>query len=247
LSGTDSSSGSPGLQRMQVRAVPATSHFSRLANWQSILGVAILAALWASPLPAMSGRAFSPHMILHIGVSAVGAPLVAIGLVRAGIRPGDGGGAWLLALSASLFEMIAVWGWHIPLPHEAAARNELAFIAEQASFLAGGMAVWMVSFSGRSRVGTGIGALILLMTFVHMAMLGVLFTLAPILIYAPDVCGGAFGLDALADQRLGGALMAVGGSMSYLIGGTWLMYRFLAGDSPAAGADSFSSKSRASP
>lgn len=178
----------------------------------------------------MSATAFSPHMMLHIGVAAIGAPLVAIGLLRAGIHPRDGGRAWAAALAASLFEMVAVWGWHIPLPHDAAARNDLAFIAEQASFVAGGLAVWMVSFSGRSRIATGIGALILLMTFVHMAMLGVLFTLAPIVIYAPDVSRGAFGLGGLADQRLGGALMAVGGSASYLAGGTWLMYKFLAAE-----------------
>lgn len=61
-------------------------------------------------------------------------------------------------------------------------------------------------------------------------MLGVLLALAPKLIYAPELCIGGFGLDRLDDQRLSGALMAVGGGLPYLIGGTALAYLFIAGN-----------------
>ena len=198
-----------------------------LAAWPLGLGVLILAALWLSPLPAMSGRAFSPHMILHLGVAVVAAPLMAIGLNRTRFGLGDVSGLPAAALAASAVEMIIVWGWHVPALHEAAALDDRAFIAQQTSFLAAGMGVWMVSFAGRSRAAAGIGMLAMLFTFMHMAMLGILLTLAPHILYAPEICLGAFGLDRLDDQRFGGALMAVGGGLPYLIGGIVLAHRFI--------------------
>jgi putative membrane protein len=125
--------------------------------------------------------------------------------------------------------MVAVWGWHAPALHTAAALDGRVFVVQQASFLAAGMVVWLVGFSGRSRAASGIGALAMMVTFMHMAMLGVLLTLAPGLLYPPEICLGAFGLDRLADQRLGGGLMAVGGGMPYLFGGLVLAHRFIAG------------------
>ena len=81
-----------------------------------------------------------------------------------------------------------------------------------------------------SLAALGIGIVTMLFTFMHMAMLGALLALAPDLIYPPDVCLGAFGLDPLADQRLGGALMAVAGGTPFLIGGLAFAYRVLEAD-----------------
>ena len=197
------------------------------AVWPLLAGLLILAALWLGPLPAMSRRAFSPHMMLHLGVAVVAAPMIAIGLARARLgvdleRP------LLLALAASALEMVVVWGWHVPALHEAAALDDRFFVAQQGSFLLAGVFIWLVSFSGGSRAACGIGMLAMLLTFMHMAMLGVLLSLAPQLLYAPELCLGAFGLDQLDDQRLGGALMAVGGGLPYLLGGIVLAYRFIA-------------------
>lgn len=197
-----------------------------IAAWPLLAGVLILAALWLGPLPAMSRRAFSPHMILHLGVAVVAAPMIAIGLAR--VRPGvELERPLLLALAASAVEMIVVWGWHVPALHEAAALDDRFFVAQQGSFLLAGIFLWQVSFSGRSQAACGIGMLAMLLTFMHMAMLGVLLSLAPQLLYAPELCLGAFGFDRLDDQRFGGALMAVGGGLPYLLGGMLLAYRFI--------------------
>lgn len=196
--------------------------------WPLLLGLATLAALWLGPLPSMSRQAFSPHMILHLGVAVVAAPLVAIGLVRAGLGVGRARHPLLIALTASLLEMVVVWGWHAPALHEAAALDDSAFVLQQASFLLAGVVLWHASFAEPTRAGCGVGALAMLLTFMHMAMLGVLLALAPRLLYAPELCLGAFGLDPLDDQRLGGALMAVVGSLPYLAGGALLTYRFIA-------------------
>ena len=62
---------------------------------------------------------------------------------------------------------------------------------------------------------------------VDLLMAGFKPTLAPELLYAPDLCIGAFGFRGLEDQRLGGLLMASLGGLPYLLGGLVLTYRML--------------------
>lgn len=133
--------------------------------------------------------------------------------------------AW--GLLASLFEMIAVWGWHIPLLHDAASRDLGWFFVEQGSFLLAGLAVWIIPFASRRPDTAAAAAVALGFTFIHMTMFGSILTLAPKLLYDPNLCRGAFGLDRLADQHLGGALMAVGGGSAYLIGAMWTLAKML--------------------
>jgi putative membrane protein len=191
------------------------------------IGILLLATLWLGPLPGMARRAFSPHMILHLGVTVAAAPLIALGLVRLG-RERAVRHPMALALGASLFEMVVVWGWHAPVLHEAAAARFPAFVAQQASFFAAGLLIWAVAFAGNTRAMAGVGVFAMLFTFMHMAMLGLLLSLAPDLLYAPAFCLGAWGFAPLDDQRLGGALMAVFGGLPYLAGGLALTWRMLA-------------------
>jgi putative membrane protein len=196
-------------------------------SWPLVLGFIILAGLWLGPLPAMSRTAFSAHMVLHLGIVALAAPLLAIGLFRAGFRL-DGLknlGAWTVI--AFLFEMVVVWGWHAPSLHEAAARNLWVFMLQQISFLAVGMAVWLLGFATRSVGAIALAILGFFLTFIHMTMLGMLLILAPALIYPADLCLGAFGFEQLDDQRFGGILMAGWGGFAYLLGGAVLGGRLL--------------------
>ncbi len=213
---------------MTILAPAGAGPPSRLRLWPLGAGLLLLAGLWFGPLPGLAAVSFSSHMILHLGVALIAAPLVAIGLLRAGLGPPRGLPV-VAGLGAAVFEMAVVWGWHAPAPHEAAAREGAIFVLQQASFLAAGMAVWAVAFGGRGRAEAGIGALVMLATFAHMAMLGVLLTLPGHLLYPPDICGGAFGLSPLEDQRLGGTLMAVGGGLPYLGGGLVLLHRLIEG------------------
>lgn len=195
--------------------------------WPLIAGLLLLAALWLGPLPEMARRAFSPHMILHLGLTLVAAPLVAIGAIR--LLPThwrEGAGQPLsAALAVSALEFVVVWGWHAPALHEAAAGSSVMFAVQQASFLAAGLALWGTAFFGRGRRHAAAGALAMLLTSMHMAMLGVLLVLAPRLVYAPQFCLGAFGLDPLGDQQLGGGLMAFFGGGAAAIGGAVLALR----------------------
>lgn len=201
--------------------------------WPLYLGFLILALSWLGPLPAMSRTAFSAHMLLHLGVTAMAAPLLAIGLARAGLRLGrtDRAGKWMLVAFSA--EMLVVWGWHLPALHEAAALNVWVFVVQQVCFLAVGLAIWLLGFAARSRFDIAAAMLGFFLTFAHMTMLGVLLFMAPKLIYPAELCLGAFGFEQLEDQRFGGILMASWSGIVYLAGTLVLGARLLGNDEPA--------------
>lgn len=199
--------------------------------WPLALGLLALAALWGGPLPAMARTSFSAHMILHLGVMVVAAPLIALGLAR--WRPLPQAAPLVgLAIAGSLVELVVVWGWHAPALHEAAGLFPGIFVMQQASFLLAGILVWLPGLATPGRAAAAAGALAMLMSFAHMSMLGVLLATAPRLIYAPELCLGGFGLGPLDDQRLGGVMMAVAGALPYLAGGVLFAHRLLRDAAP---------------
>lgn len=203
----------------------------RTSSWGALsvaAGLTVLAALWGGPLVPLSRTAFSCHMLLHLGLILIAAPLLAAPLARRLPIPRGFKDAIGWYLLAGTFEMLAVWSWHIPLLHDAAGRLPVLFGAEQASFLAGGMALWTAIFSVRSRSAACAAAIAAFLTFSHMTMFGLLLSLAPTLIYDPSLCRGSFGLDPLGDQHLGGALMAAAG-LAYLAATALLSARAVGG------------------
>lgn len=210
-----------------MHVTPRSSVPTRPASFNGWLlaGLLILAGLWLGPLPAMSRTAFSAHMLLHLGVVALVAPLLAMGLVRSGLRLGSNMRGWMAL--AFIMEAVVVWGWHAPLAHEAAARQVLVFVVQQLSFLLVGLAVWLAGLAARERGDLLVTMFGFALTLMHMTMLGVLLLMAPKLIYPAELCLGAFGFEALEDQRLGGVLMAAWGGLAYLAGGIVLGWRLL--------------------
>ncbi|MAL99197.1 MAG: cytochrome c oxidase caa3-type, assembly factor CtaG-like protein [Alteromonadaceae bacterium] len=187
----------------------------------------LLLILWLGPLPAMSATSFTWHMVLHLGVAVLAGPLMGIGLVKAGLARWATSNMVAWAIGASLFEMLVVWSWHAPMLHKSASLSDSLFVAQQLSFLAAGTLIWLVAFAGRSKLAAGAGALAMLMTFMHMTLLGALLTLGPELLYEPFLYTGQTIAERLEDQRYGGILMAVGGSALYLVGGLVLAGRLI--------------------
>lgn len=186
-----------------------------------VVGLTLLAGLWAGPLPWLAPHSFSAHMALHMGVVAVAAPLVALGLAGRRADPARRWPAIFNPVAASVVELLVVWGWHAPALHHAARHRFDVFVAEQSMFLAAGLWLWLAAFGGaraarRSRAWTGVAGL--LFTSIHMTLLGALFALTPRPLYADGAANGA----ALGDQHLGGGIMLLVGGVSYLAGGLWL-------------------------
>ncbi len=177
-----------------------------------LLGVAALVLVWAwfGDVPARFDGSFSAHMTRHMGVVAIAAPLLALGLSGTTLDPVLRYPAIFAPLPASLVELVAVWVWHAPELHELARQSSFALALEQGSFLASGCFVWMSACGGA--VGEGnrgaLGVVALLLTSMHMTLLGALLALSPRALYASATCGVA---TALEDQHLGGAIMLLVG------------------------------------
>lgn len=202
--------------------------------WPLATGLLLLSWLWLGPLAEMARRAFSPHMILHLGVVVFAAPLIVVGLIRVFPDRQVPQKPMAAALFASAFEFVVLWGWHVPALHEAAARWGSVFFVQQVSFLTAGLILWGTCLASADRRSLAAGVLAMLFTSMHMAMLGVLLVLAPALIYAPQFCLGAFGLDPLQDQQFGGGLMAFLGALPFVVGGGWLASRLSSESTSAA-------------
>jgi putative membrane protein len=182
-------------------------------------GLALLGAIWALPLERML-PVFPVHMLRHMVLVALAAPLLVLGLPRMGDA---------LAMSpliAAALEFAVVWGWHLPQLHAAARLDTGVFAAEQLSFLLAGLLVWAGCLRGGQPLA---GAGGLLLTSMHMTLLGALLTLAPRDLYAA-LCGTA---PDLTGQQLGGLLMLAIGTPVYLFAGLALTARALSERSPA--------------
>jgi putative membrane protein len=119
-----------------------------------------------------------------------------------------------------------VWAWHTPALHELARQQAWALALEQASFLAAGLFLWLSVLGGEVGIDTarrrGVGIVALLLTAMHMTLLGALLALAPRPLY--ESVHAATGMSALDDQHLSGAVMLVLGGATYLIAGVWLSW-----------------------
>ena len=183
------------------------------------IGAVVLAALWLGPVAGWSQHSFAAHMAVHMGVVAVAAPLLAIGMAGGRFDPSAGRPGWFNPIAASVAELIVVWTWHAPLLHEAARAHTGVWWLEQASFLGAGLWLWLATCGGAAaargaRAWTGVAAL--LFTSIHMTLLGAIFALTPRDLYAGHAA------PALHEQHLGGGIMLIVGGASYLSGALWL-------------------------
>lgn len=197
-----------------------------------IAGFLLLAAIGFGPLLDEWRESFASHMLAHMGVIAVAAPLIALGL-PAKWRPGPSMPV-ALPVIASLFELFTVWAWHAPLMRSAVKHSLAMTTFEQAAFLAAGVFLWWSSFGAPgSRKHAAAGAIALLLTSIHMTLLGALLALSPRSLYGSEnvTCFGLI-LGAGEDQQLGGVIMLLVGAIIYLAGGVFLISRVL-GDRPA--------------
>jgi putative membrane protein len=198
-----------------------TTRRKRLTLWNS--GWLVLCAAWLTPLVDLAGQAFYIHMTLHMMVVAIAAPLLSFAIAGARWDPVRVIPSIFAAVPASIGELMLVWTWHLPMPHHWAQHTTSGLVVEQASFLLVGLWLWLSAIGGeqpRSRERSAAGTVGLLLTSIHMTLLGALLALAPRPLFEHHHGFGA--LTPLQDQHLGGAVMLVVGGIAYLVGGLWL-------------------------
>jgi cytochrome c oxidase assembly factor CtaG len=212
------------------------------ARWRRrsfLAGVAALAVALLSPLDAMGESLASAHMVQHLLLTTVAAPLLVLGVrwrvlvggVPAAMRrrtaawrttsAGRAGRAVLAhPVVASLPFVAALWLWHAEGPYGAALDNSFVHAVEHACFLATALLSWaaILARPRRRAVAPGMAVLVLFGLAMVSGLLGLLLTFAPTPWYpAYAETTEAWGLTPLEDQQLAGVIMWVPGGGAYLI------------------------------
>lgn len=201
---------------------------------------AVLSLLIAlvSPLDEFSGELFTAHMLQHLILILVSAPL----LVGADLPMAL---AWALPrrlarsagqrlvhtpaiqrvwrvlshpVSAWLWFTLALWLWHAPVFFEAALRSEGIHTFEHLAFITTAILFWWALFkqSARGTIQYGVAIPYLFTTELQSAVLGALMTFttqAWYPYYAARV--SAWGLTPLQDQQLAGLIMWIPGGVVF--------------------------------
>lgn len=207
-----------------------------------LAGIATLALALLGPLDDWSEALFSAHMVQHLLLMVVSPLLLALGRPvqvflrgvpseprRAALRQTLGRPAvrgLLAKLVHPIVLALAVNGsvlvWHVPAFYSAALRNPFIHELEHASFFGSALLFWWALVGPElprvHRLSTSAALLLLFTTWMASDLIGATLTLASAPLY-PDYTATPkpWGLTALADQRLGGLIMWVGGGVFYAI------------------------------
>ena len=195
-------------------------------------GLVSLALALSAPLEQLAHASFAAHMVQHLLLIVVAAPLLLLAnpfaaLVWALPAPVRGGvGRWLrpgsplrrlwrgltLMSVAWLAHTAALWLWHLPIAYDAAVADRALHDLEHLVFFGTAVLFWwaVVEPAPRLRPPAGYGARVvfLVLAALQASLLGLLLTMSP---------GWYRAYPSAEDQSLGGLVMwAVGGAVDML-------------------------------
>jgi putative membrane protein len=174
------------------------------------LAAALAVLVVASVLP-LDGR-FATHMVQHLAIGDLAPLLIVAALRRPRVHP-------LVALPVWAANLVL---WHVPLVYDAALRHAPVHALQHASLFAGGLLLW--------------GGLLAAATIARRlayagGMMVVNLALAQVLLWSSHQLYAGYGL---SDQRAGGGVMLVEGSLMTIAVVVWQLRRLLQADAGAA-------------
>lgn len=213
-------------------------------------GLSVLFVALVSPLDSLSEELFSAHMVQHLLLVLAAAPLFVIGrfpLALAWVLPARWTStvwnkwrwkqAWKFFTRpavASPLHVVTIWAWHMPRLYEASLRNEWVHFLEHASFFLTAFLFWQVFadlvdnlYAGNS-AKFGLAIFYVFGIMLVNGLLGVLIAFSPYVWYPIYIHEYTiFGLTALEDQQLAGAIMWVPAGIIYTGSALTVMGRWL--------------------
>ena len=220
------------------------------------LGMLTLVVALASPIDAMADALFSAHMVQHLLLILVAAPLCVLGaptLPALWALPRDQRralGAWwhrraalrtvvaIVTTPIVVFALhtVALWFWHFPVPYQAAVQQPAIHALEHLSFFGTAALFWWTVAPpiGRRRAGEGASILLVGGTLMQSGALGAALVLARSPWYPVHAEGArVWSTTLLEDQQLAGLLMWVPASLVYIAAASWLFLRWMRHDERA--------------
>ena len=224
--------------------------------WRTALffvGLATLVLALASGLEVLAGDLFSVHMLQHMLLTTVAAPLLMLGAPirpllrgvpavarRSVIRPLAASGVIRGLVHFLRHPLVAVsiyvgglYLWHWPALYDAAVENSALHGLEHAHLLIGALLFWSVVIDPEPFKGTlpypARIIYVLLAGAAQNTVLGGLLSFSTRVLYTHYIETTArLGIDTLTDQRTGGAIMWVLGDVIFLAAASGAFFAWLA-------------------
>ncbi len=223
-----------GATRRVNRSHPANPQPAH-RSWLFLGGLAALSVALLSPIEAYEGSLFSVHMIQHMLLELVAAPLLLAGApITLALRVASSSvRRWLLAVLQSRvvhvvsFPVIAWvlfaavnWGWHFSALYDQALENQALHYFQHATFLGAALLFWWPIVRADPspwRLPHPVRLLYLFLALPQNSFLGVALMSAPTVLYPHYVTNPrGWGLSPIEDQALGGGIMWVVGDLFFL-------------------------------
>lgn len=242
-----------GLRRLWAHAGRGrVVHPSAVAAFTA--GQAVAAAVLVGPIGRLSASMLWAHMVQHLALVAVAAPLLVAGAPlptllwalpdgrRAAVarlwrrlnrsQAGPRWGAW--AVAAVGLHTAALWSWHVPGLYDAAARHPALHLAQHASFVGTGLLFWWTVAAAARRATVGLGVLAVFVVALQGIALGALLTMSATPWYSAYAgAGHGAGLTPLEDQQVAGVIMWCPGGFAYVAAAAVLLFTWLLGEDRA--------------
>ena len=218
------------------------------------LGLAATLAALASPIDGYASVSFALHMVQHMLLTVVAAPLLMLGapirpllrglpavVRRTVVRP--------LARSTVLRRIVhlmrhplvaaglyvgGLYAWHVPGLYDAAVADAGVHVLEHAWFFLSALLFWSVVIDPEPfRATLGYAArlpYLLVMGAAQNTVLGGVLSFTTRPLYTSYASGDTalFGFDRVTDQRVGGAIMWVAGDLVFLAAASIAFFLWLA-------------------
>lgn len=214
-----------------------------LKSWQPwclVAGGGVLVAVLISPWDPLSEQLAWAHMVQHMVLMTIAAPLVVLakpeliclwglsarGRSQLGRLFSRRGGLHALAevsrapLLMWVVYAVVTWGWHVPVLYDAAVRKPWVHDLQHASFFLAAVLYWrtLIDPLSRRRLVPVLAVVSLFATTLHTTVLGVLMTIAPRVWYPVyETRAPLWGLSPLEDQQLAGLIMWMPACAAYLL------------------------------
>jgi cytochrome c oxidase assembly factor CtaG len=209
-----------------------------------VAGVMILAATLMSPLDALGDYLFSAHMVQHLLLTLVVAPLLIIGLpvdpMRRFLRL-----PWAARVERFLRRPPVAWligigtlvAWHLPVLYNAALASEGVHIVQHLTFLVSATIFWWPIFAplAECRVDLAAALFYLLAAAFANGLIGAMLMVVPPTFYPAYLhpadplhilgfLNGVWPVSAVEDKRIGAMIMIVVGGIAFMYGAVYMLW-----------------------